>query len=446
MRRILLLIICASLLAACGDDAVNKGGGKNPLSEYVLSKNATCGEEAVIQWNGISQTAKVFLIGEDDTKYEADVKAVTSSGMIFIVPVNVIPGNYRVLLVQGQEIEIGVIEVHETDIPVTGISFPSAVSPGGMFMLGGVGLNDSYDVILRTSSGQALLESEVANGGLNCHIPADLKSGKYTLVLTDGTLEWTLSASFLVSRKKTLLAVSKDEPYEDNIRHCSEYRVEYENGGVIAITFTQALTENSQVTEVLSMDRYVQESPGYFAAEGGKSSSNNIDFRYSADNDGKILSADVLRFSNKDPDGVHRVFTYVYDAKGLPTDVQFDLNGKTYSLQDYIYEDDNLKETQACVFVYDDSTLIPNPFGPDAAHGFDMMHNTAEPFLYVQYLTGMHPFTSRLLPDGYMAISGATTRVKKPFSYVYDNDGYVVEMSWREDQNSVCYIRYEYAE
>lgn len=446
MRRILLLIICASLLAACGDDAVNKGGGKNPLSEYVLSENATCGEEAVIQWNGISQTAKVFLIGEDDTKYEADVKAVTSSGMIFSVPVNVIPGNYRVLLVQGQEIEIGVMEVHETDMPVTGISFPSAVSPGSEFVLGGVGLNDSYDVILKSSSDQTVLDSEMSDGGLTCHVPADLKSGQYTLVLTDGTLEWTLAASFLVSKKKALVAVSKDEPYEDNIRHCSEYRVEYENGEVLAITFTQALTEDSKVTEVLGMDRYVQESPGYFAAEGGKSSSNNIDFRYSSDSDGKIVSADVLRFSNKDPDGVHRVFTYVYDSKGLLTDVQFDLNGKTYSLQDYIYEDDNLKETQACVFVYEEPTLASNPFGPDCAYGFDMMHNIAEPFLYVQYLTGVHPFTSRLLPDGYMAISGATTRVKKPFSYVCDNDGYVVEMSWREDQNSVCYIRYEYAE
>ena len=446
MRKILFLIFCIALFSACNDGGTTKGGGKNPLADYVLSENATCGEEAVIQWNGIASSAKVFLVGEDNVRYEAQVKAITASGMIFMVPINVAPGNYRVVLVQGQDIEVGVIEIHETDIPITGISFPSAVSPGGEFVLGGVGLDDSYNVILRSSSGQTVLESEVSSGGLSCVIPEILRSGRYTLVLTDGMLEWTLTTSFLVSKKKTLLAVSKDEPYNEGIRHCSEYRVEYENGEVIAVTFTQYLTENSQITEQLSQDRYVQESPGYFAAEAGKSSSNNIDFRYYTDSEGKILSADVLRFSNKNPDGTHRIFTYVYDSQGLPTDVQYDLNGKIYSLQDYIYEEDNLKETQACVFVYDDPTLVPNPFGPDAAHGFDMMHNFAEPFLYVQYLSGTHPFTSVLHPSGYMAISGATTRVLKPFTYIFDEDGYVVEMSWRGDQNNVNYIKYEYSE
>lgn len=446
MRKILFLIFCIGIFSACSEDGIKKGNSKNPLSDYVLSENATCGEEAIIQWNGISQSAKVYLIGEGDVRYEAQVKTVTASGMIFVVPVNVVPGTYRVLLVQGQEIEVGTIEIHETDIPVTGISFPSAVSPDGVFVLGGVGLDDSYDVILRSSSDQIVLQSEASNGGLNCHVPADLKSGNYVLVLTDGTLEWTLATSFLVSKKKTLVAVIKDEPYEDKVRYCSEYRVEYDGGEVAAIKVTDYLEEDSQVTEVQSQDRYVQVSKDYFAAEGGKSGSNNIDFRYTTDSDGRILSADVLRYSSKDPNGVHRVFTWVYDSKGLPTDVEFELNGKVYSLQDYIYEDDNLKETQACIFVYDDQTLLPNPFGLDVAHAFDMMHNPAEPFLYVQYLSGKHPFTSKLLPSGYMAISGATTRVKKPFTYVYDDDGYVVEMSWREEQNDICYIRYEYAD
>lgn len=159
MRKILFPIFCIGIFSACSEDGIKKGNSKNPLYDYVLSENATCGEEAIIQWNGISQSAKVYLIGEGDVRYEALVRTVTASGMIFVVPVNVVPGTYRVLLVQGQEIEVGTIEIHETDIPVTGISFPSAVSPGGVFVLGGVGLNDSYDVILRSSSGQIVLQS-----------------------------------------------------------------------------------------------------------------------------------------------------------------------------------------------------------------------------------------------------------------------------------------------
>lgn len=398
----------------------------------------------MIQWNGVLLSAKVFLIDEVDERYEAQVKVVTASGMIFIVPLNLTPGNYRVVLMQPDEIEVGTITVHETDMPITGISFPSAAAPGSFFELGGVGLNDSYSVILKSEAGQWRLESTASGAGLNCYVPENITSGKYSLVLTDGTNEWVLSVSFLVSRMKTLVAVVKDEPYENNIRYCSEYRVMYEDNVVSAIAFKHYLTENSQVVEVSTQDNYVRVSDGYYAAEGGKSSSNNIDFEYVTDSDGRILSADVLRYSNKDPNGVHRVFTWHYDTAGMPTAVQFELNGSTYSLQDYIYEDESLLETQACVFVYDDKTLVANPFAPDAAHGFDMMHNLMEPFLYVPYLLGEHPFTSKLLPSGYMAISGATTRVMKPFAYVFDEDGYVTEMSWKADQNSVCYIRYEY--
>ena len=398
----------------------------------------------VIQWNGVLQSAKVFLVDEAGQRYEAQVKVVTASGMIFLVPLGLTPGDYRVILVQQEEIEAGTITVHETDMPITGITFPAAAAPGSSFELGGVGLNDTYSVILKSEAGQTRLQSTVSGAGLNCYVPAEMPSGKYTLILTDGTNDWVLSVSFLVSKIKTLVAVIKDEPYEDNIRYCSEYRVIYADDAVSAIAFKQYLTENSQVSEVSIQDNYVRLSEGYYAAEGGKSSSNNIDFKYVTDSDGRILSADVLRYSNKDPNGVHRVFTWHYDTSGLPTAVQFDLNGSTYSLQDYIYEGENLLETQACVFVYDDETLVSNPFAPDAAHAFDMMHNLMEPFLYVPYLLGEHPFTSRFLPSGYMAISGATTRVMKSFAYVFDEDGYVSEMSWKADQNAVCYIRYEY--
>lgn len=444
MRRILVLIFSILICCACVDDSVKAGGGRNPLSDHVVSESAVRGQEAVIQWNGFQQNAKVFLVDENDIRYEAEVKAITSSGMIFIVPASAASGTYRVLLVQGEEYLMGSIDVLETKIPVTGITFPSAVYPGGTFVLGGVGLDASFGLILRSSSGQIMLDSELSSAGLDCILPSDMASGMYSLVLTDGSDEWVLTTSFLVSKKKILSAVALEEPYEGEVWYRTEYRVVRENGDIAAILFTQSLVQDAQVVEVKNQDKYVQVSPGYFVVEGGSSSSNNMDFRYVYDGDGRIVSADVLRFSRNNPDGVHREFTWNYGSDGMPVDVQFELNGKIYSMQDYIYEDGNLLETQASVFVYDDETLVPNPFGADAAHGFDMMHNLMEPFLYVHYLAGAHPFTSRLLPSGYMAISGPTTRVKKPFTYLFDEDGYVVEMSWRGERNSVSNIRYEY--
>ena len=147
MRRLLLVIFCLSCIIACGDAVLNGGGGGNPLSDIVLSKDAKCGEEVVIQWNGVLLSARVFLVDETGERCEAQVKVVTASGMIFIVPLSLTPGEYRVILMQPEEIEVGTITVHETDMPITGISFPSAAAPGSFFELGGVGLNDSYRVI-----------------------------------------------------------------------------------------------------------------------------------------------------------------------------------------------------------------------------------------------------------------------------------------------------------
>ena len=107
MRRLLLFIFCLSCICACGDEVFNGGGGKNPLSDIVLSKDAACGEEVVIQWNGVLQSAKVFLVDEAGQRYEAQVKVVTASGMIFLVPLGLTPGDYRVILVQQEEIEAG---------------------------------------------------------------------------------------------------------------------------------------------------------------------------------------------------------------------------------------------------------------------------------------------------------------------------------------------------
>lgn len=148
-----------------------------------------------------------------------------------------------------------------------------------------------------------------------------------------------------------------------------------------AVVYRSCLMKDGQVTEEQSYDRYVKISDVEFAVEDMDISSLNYGFKYIHGANGRLVSADVHRFSNNNP---------------------------------------------------------------DAAHAFDMMGNTEEPFLYFPYLMGNHPFTSRLLPDGYMAVSGLTTRTKVPFTYEYDEDGYISSMTWVTDKTDYTEIGFEY--
>ena len=442
MKKVLILILSLAFMSACADDKQSMGEGRNPLSDIVLTESAASGEEVVIQWNGFDSGVTVFLVDKAGNEYETEIRVVTSSGLIFIVPDGILPGEYSVLV--GQKQNIGTITVLQSDMPVTGISFPVAVSPGEIFSFSGIGLDSSFELILFSADGRLRLDTELSSIGLDCFVPSDFKTGVYTLILTDGENEWIVSDSFKVMKRKKLLAVWKEEPYDEDVRVRGEYRLEFQESELKAVVYRSCLLQGGQVIEEQSFDRYVKISDDEYAVEGEEISSLNYGFKYTCASDGKILSADVHRYSNKNPEGIHRDFTWMYDESGLPVAVTYVLDGVTRSLQNYIYENGNLLETNRNVFVYEDVALENNPFGPDAAHAFDMMNYKDEPFLYFPYLLGNHPFVSRLLPDGYMAISGQSSRVKVPFTYEYDEDGYISSMSWVEDRTNSCEIVFEY--
>lgn len=54
-------------------------------------------------------------------------------------------------------------------------------------------------------------------------VPSDIKTGVYTLILTDGENEWIISNSFKVMIRKKLLAVWRDRPDDVGVRSRSEY-------------------------------------------------------------------------------------------------------------------------------------------------------------------------------------------------------------------------------
>ena len=184
------------------------------------------------------------------------------------------------------------------------------------------------------------------------------------------------------------------------------------------------------------------EFDGMYAQEGGESSSLNIDFWYTRDGNGRIMSADVLRFSRSNPDGTMRRFEWVYDGNDRLTNVTYVLDDITRSLQVYFYEGDNLVEANVNAFVYEDDTLKNNPFAADVTIGCEMMSNTDEPFLFFPYLMGEHPSVSASLPSAIMEPTGPMGAYeKKIINFVTDSEGYVTEMSWEAGSNIV---RFEY--
>lgn len=444
MMRIFILVLAFMAAVSCNEVGDLAGDGGNPLDDCVITGAVQPGMEAVAQWNGFDESAVIRLIGEDGSEHEAEVSVVTSSGLIFRVPAGLPAGTYAVVLDQrGNRQELGQIEVLAAELPVTGVKFPSAVEPGRPFIMEGTGFAMGHVLLLVKDGESVVLRQEAVSSGLRVTVPDGTACGIYSLYLSDGSNEWLLSDCVSVAVRRTLRSVSRCSDYDGTIRYRTCYEVEYAGDEVSAVVFTASLTENGEVLMEEARDRYVLGTDGVFRAEGGSSSSLNINFGYERDASGQIMSADVLRFSRSNPDGTMRTFSYVYNSAGRPEKVTYVLDDVTRSLQVYFYEDDNLVETKSSVFAYDDVTLKNNPFAADVAMGYDMMSMTDEPFLFFPYLMGEHPFASSLLPAAVLEPTGAMGALeRKEVTYEKDEDGYVVHMSW-EAGASELFFEYE---
>lgn len=439
--RYLSVITALLLLSACVSKESVSGEGTDPLAECVITDSAKPGKDAFIQWNGFEKDARITLRGADGSEYEVNISIITDSGLIFQVPSSIFPGIYTVVLTQGDTRELGIIEILESDIPVGSLDFPLYAAPGDNLFISGTGFETSHSLFLKSGSKMIQISGTAESGGYDAKIPSDAERGVYSLWLSDGSSSWMLTDSFTIAIRKRLVSVSRIEPYDAEMKYRTSYTVEYDGDEVNAITYTASIMENGVVVNEEVRSRYILHDDGVYRAEGGRSSSNNFNFGYTRDSDGRIVSADVLRYSRTNPDGTMRQFLWVYDTEGRPTNVTFVLDGVTRSIQIYFYENGNLIETNSSSFVYDDENLVSQPFAIDAAHAFDMMANTMEPFLYAPLLTGEHPFASRLLPTAFKRITGPTSTQNVPFSYEYDEDGYVRSMKW-DDGNTLIVFDY----
>lgn len=442
MRYLFILALSLSLLSACHHIDETVGDVKNPLSECVIAGDPSSNGEVFIQWNGFEGDVAVLLKGEDGAETSAPVVVITDSGLIFRIPAELAPGTYTVIIDQDGRHELGQIVVTEKELPVTGIKMPDSSFPGGSIDIVGSGFNPSFSVFLMGSDQRIDLASSMSPKGLKVSIPVDVPDGAYDVYLTDGYSEWLIAESFVIVARKWLKSVSMTGPYYASMKYVTTYSLEYQDGAVSAIVYTAAVVEDGTVLEEEVRDRYARGDDGVFRVDGGMSSSNNFNFGYVRDNQGRILTADVLRYSRSNPAGAMREFTWEYDEEDRPSMVTYVLNDVVRPIQIYMYEDGNLVETAVNSFIYEDETLVCNAFAADAAHGYDMMTNVMEPFLYAPYLCGEHPFSSRLLPSALKIVTGATTTRKMPLTYEFDSDRYPVRMSW-DSGNS--FIEFEYS-
>lgn len=443
MKQFLTLLILVLAVSCSPKDDLSGSGENDPLSECVIIESAKPGDDAFIQWNGFKENAQIFLVDDKGNEYAMQISVITASGIIFKIPSSLLPGIYTVVLHQDSVYELGMINILEDDMPIGNLSFPLYALPGEKLFITGTGFNASHSIYLKSDSQNFQLEGDFSQNGVSIQIPESAQPGKYSLWLVDGNKNWLLTDSFtVIANKKRLLSVTRSEPYIAEYRYYTSYSLEYDGDVVRTIQYSASIRENGDVVSEEELTRYVLGDDGVYRAEDGETSSNNYNFSYTKDIDGKIIYSDVLRYSRSNPDGTMRQFTWIYDAQGRPTDVTFVLQGETMSIQRYVYEDDNLVETSTSSFVYDNPELINHPFGVDAAHLFDMMNNTMEPFLYAPLLTGEHPFTSKLLPSAFRRVTGATTSEIVPLNYEYDEEGYVKYMIW-DDDNSMLVFEYD---
>ena len=105
MRKF-LFIFFLFLAVSCADkgDGPAGDGASDPLSQWVIPESVHAGGEGVVQWNGFAEGDRIYLVSASGTDYELTVKAVTGSGLIFIVSPSVPSGKYMLVLDNGKRV------------------------------------------------------------------------------------------------------------------------------------------------------------------------------------------------------------------------------------------------------------------------------------------------------------------------------------------------------
>lgn len=431
MKRIVnLLLVLAFAVAAVSCDPVNPDPspepiGKDPFLNCVVPESVKAGGEAQIQWDGFKQNASLVLVGMDGKEYKMTVKVITAYGLTFKVPVNTPEGLYNLVLVQGERTGLGEITVTPADMPVTGLKVPTGAKQGESFVIEGVGFEEGCSVIAADQNGkETTLETEFSYSGLTVTVPADFTEGTYSLYLLQDEMRWLLTSAFSVYKDVVEKSLERIDFYTE-YSGTQLFKVTWEISRETPVTLmVSESVVDGETVELSAYDKYVQDEAGVFTLTvDGLEVSNNVKMSYTKDEEGKVVVADVLRIGKKES----TPFTWTYDSDGFLTDV----SSPKFSLCSYEYENGNMTVFGNTAFEYSNATLVNNPAAPDVIWGFMSLVNLDEPFMYVPYFLGWYTKASAQLPTAMLQPSATGTGTDRyPITYEFDEDGYVVKMSW----------------
>lgn len=408
MKKLLLLFLCISALVSCGgDEGVLGPDSGNPLSECAVPDTVQAGGELVLQWNGFEDAAAIAL-KSSAVEYDLEVEVVTSSGLIALVPREVTPGVYDVMLTQSVSMKLGAVEVTAADQESGSEENPDTGDEPGT--------DPEPDPEPGTDP-----EPEP---GTDPDPGVDPEPGPEPPVDVPST-------------GKRLIRLEYIEPYLGSASLMKSWEISAEEP--ITLTASESVIEGSDITEQ-NYDTYVCDASGIFRLDyEGMPYTDNRSMEYMRNADGRISSTQVVRYNKKSAE-----FSWEYNADGCLTQI-LATNGVKCSLG---YTNGNLTSFRTMTFEYDDPSLVNSQYAANVVWGYMATDLFAfgDPFIFFPYLLGWYRMDSVVLPTAILLPDpdpAVTTPKTCPLTYIFDEDGYVVEMNWKNG-GTPCKVKYIY--
>lgn len=189
MKKIYLLLFMLSAVfafSACSDDN-DDATPSCPVNGYSVPATAKAGTSLTIPGTGYTEGAKIILKNAQNQETQAENTQIGDGGITVTLPASLAAGNYKVILRQSGDWELGTITL-EAAGPIEGLSIPATATAGDNITIGGKGFDENTSIYLENDelTIDELIVSNVTATGLNLQIPAILAGGSYRVMLAQG--------------------------------------------------------------------------------------------------------------------------------------------------------------------------------------------------------------------------------------------------------------------
>lgn len=426
-----MLLLSAFMLFAC----VEKEGPDSELDKMVnvecnVQSSARPGAEVIVRWPGFSENPELYLKSAQGETFPVKVDFLSASGLLFTVPENIGPGIYTLILESGTR-ELGQLEVLEREFAVTGIKHPDIVAAGEAMMIEGNGFDEYYKICVVPSSGNPVyLDYSLSGTGISVDLPADLPRGKASLLIERGSDSMLVSDDIFVTVRKRLDSFTLLSPYFSPVDVYYRWAMEYdENGYLTGVVMSDGTCEAGVYTEERAT---VFRRDGELSMRQEGALSENLTLNSGVVYEcveGRVVKSHVTRITTQGTESVREYdWTYVDDHI---TDITYLYkDGKTLYAFWYEYDEiGNISRAHTTPYVYEDMSLMNNPFALDPVVAYSAASFRDEPFLFFPIIMGLADVRSVNLPTSVQMASGLVGMKNVPLEYVLDADGYATSMT-----------------